>query len=152
MTVEEMAGAVVLDHYRSIVELSHFIHRTEATEPLDVVFTRLRASYKRLSYDQRCEFALVAILHCDLDASASLQFTSLIMADANRIATDLQRIPDETLITRFGMPTERIQQFRRYLEKLRTIQADTKPPGHTQQPEHRAAVANPRVQRIGSLT
>jgi hypothetical protein len=118
LKVEEMIGAVLLSQSRGIVDLNHFSYRTDKHMSLDELLFSLRSSYDRLDYRERCEFALFTILFGDLDAGASLAFKQLIDRDAQKIRTDLTRIPDSVLRGRFGVNDERIKQFRAYIEQL----------------------------------
>ncbi|MFA6271449.1 MAG: hypothetical protein WC657_09700 [Candidatus Paceibacterota bacterium] len=115
MSVEEMVGAVLIDHARSVVELQRFTHFSKDTPVLDDLIVKLKPSYERLPYKERCEFAFYVISYAQLDAGFSLMFKDLIKADAPQIRGDLMRIPDSVLQDRFSMSESAIRDFRSYV-------------------------------------
>jgi hypothetical protein len=121
LTLDQMVGAVLLDHARSVVELHHFTNHGPDLLPLDALFLSLKPSYARLTYKERCEFSLFAILFGELDASSSLCFKDLIKADAQKIRVDLAKIPDSALRDRFGISESAIKRFRDYLQNLKDV-------------------------------
>jgi len=121
LTLDQMVGAVLVDHARSVVELHHFTNHSPDLLPLDALFMSLKPSYAHLTYKERCEFSLFAILFGELDASSSLCFKDLIKADAQKIRVDLAKIPDSALRDRFGISDSAIKSFRDYLQNLKDI-------------------------------
>ena len=119
-TAEQMVGAMLLTELRGIAELK-FPRRVDEEVMLDGVLFKLRASYDRLRYQERCEFAFFTILFGELDAGPSLAFTDLIKRDAPRIRADLAKVPDSVLRDRFGVTDERIKRFRDYLKHLEGV-------------------------------
>ena len=91
--VEQMVGAVLLSELRGIAELK-FPRRLDEEVMIDGILFKLRGSYDRLRYEERCEFAFFTILFGELDAGTSLAFTDLIKRDAPRIRADLAKVPD----------------------------------------------------------
>ena len=114
---------------REIEEFSPLLVQRENGESLGSIFFALPDSYQQLSYKEKCQFVLVALLYCDLSGSAWVNLERLIYKDSDRIAMDLSKIPNSVLKDRLGLNSRTIKDYRAYLKALKKLKRTRELPG-----------------------
>lgn len=74
--------------------------------------------WRQFSYEQKREFALLAIVYADIQGGDATMLLQLLGAEGKRISLDLGKITDQTLSERLYLNKEGIELYRSRLQFL----------------------------------